>query len=144
MKKLLFLFAVVMCFTSAVKAQTASLMPLAVGDTINTTSGTDTVFKYLPVTAGYSVMGIQVNGTKLSGTAVGKAYLYGTLDGVNYNLTDSTAAFTDQTTNAVWFTKTPPAYTKYMIAVHQPTSAASTQSVIIRVWYVLKKYDRSY
>lgn len=148
MKKSIFLFAVILSIITAmlspalVSAQSASLMPLVAGDTISTTAGTDTVFKYVTTTAGYSAMSIQVIATKLSGTVVGKAYLYGSLDGTNYILSDSSAAFTDVTTNSVAFTKTPPGFTKYMIQVHQPTIAASTQGVKIRVWYVLKKYSQ--
>ena len=141
MKKIALFIIVVLGFTISTKAQSATRMPLAVGDTIITSSSTDSVFKYLPVTAGYSVMTIQVVTQKLSGTITGRAYLEGTLDGTNYTLTDSSSTFADQTTNSVFFNKTPPVYTKYRISVHQPSSAASTQSNIVRVWYVLKKYN---
>jgi len=139
MKKIisLLLFTAIV-FTSM--AQTATLIPLIAGDTISTSSSRDTVSKVITATAGYSAIGIQVNATKISGTVSAKAYLYSSLDGTNYNLTDSSAAFANQTTNAVWFTKTTAPYTYYKVAVGDPLGlSTSTQSVQVRVYYVLKK-----
>jgi hypothetical protein len=46
--------------------------------------------RVIPATAGYSAMSIAVNVTKLTGSAItGKVYLYQSLDGANYQLTDS-------------------------------------------------------
>lgn len=141
MKKLIFLFAMVVGITINATAQSAKLMPLIAGDTVDATSGVDTVKKYIPVTAGYSAMGIQVVGTKISGTVSAKAYLYGSLDGTNYVLTDSSAAFADQTTNVAQFTKTTTPFTSYQIQVRPATAAATTQKVRVRVYYVLRQHD---
>ncbi len=139
---LVVMMAMALSYTNTAKAQSATLFPLVYGDTIIASSSSDTVSKVIPVTAGYSVMGVQVNATKVSGTVALKAYIYGSMDGSNYVISDSSAAFADQTTNVVQFQKTTPAYTYYKVMVRPPTTAASTQSVIIRVRYVLRKYDR--
>lgn len=145
MNKILFLFAVVMCFTATVRAQSATRMPLVAGDTVITSASVDTVFKLLPATAGYSALGIQVNATKVSGTITAKAYLYSSLDGVKYNLTDSATAFANSAgLQSVWFTKTGGIpYTYYQVQVRQPGISGSTESLAIRVWYVLKKFDHN-
>ena len=142
MKKIMFLFALVVGLAINANAQSATLMPLVAADTVDATAGVDTVKKYISATAGYSAMGIQVVGTKISGTVSAKAYLYGSLDGTNYVLTDSSAAFTDQTTNVAQFTKTTTPFTSYQIQVRPATAAATTQKVRVRVYYVLRKYDR--
>lgn len=126
----------------ATQAQRATLFPLIAGDTVSTSSSRDTVTKIINATAGYSALGIQVNATKISGTVSAKAYLYSSLDGTNYNLTDSSAAFANQTTNVVWFTKTTTPYTYYKVTVQDPIGGAtSTQSVQVKVYYVLRRYD---
>jgi hypothetical protein len=80
--------------------------------------------------------------TKVSGTVAGKAYLYSSLDGTNYTLTDSSAAFTDQTTNSAFFTKTTTPYVYYRVRVQDALGGStSTQSNIVRVYYVLRKYN---
>lgn len=137
------MIAVVAGFASGAMAQSASLFPLAAGDTVSTSSSRDTVTKVISVTAGYSALGIQVNATKISGTVSAKAYLYSSLDGTNYNLTDSSSAFANQTTNVVWFTKTGGLpYTSYKVTVQDPIGGAtSTQAVQVRVRYVLRKFD---
>jgi hypothetical protein len=143
MKKIVFLLVMVismLSFTES-KAQNASLMALAAGDTLVTSASKDTVDKILRVTAGYSAMGIQVIVTELSGTTVGKAYLYSSLDGTNYVVTDSSAAFTDVTTNTAEFTKVTTPYTYYKVQVRSANGAASTQSNIVRVYYVLRRHD---
>lgn len=136
---LMVMMATMLSFTA--KAQNATLIPLAAGDTIVASGNADTVSKVIPVTAGYGAMGVQVNATKLSGTVALKAYIYGSMDGSNYVLSDSSAAFADQTTNVVQFSKSTPAYTYYKVMVRPPTTAASTQSVIIRVYYTLRRYS---
>lgn len=139
MKKFISLLLVI-CISVAGMAQSATLMPTILGDTISTSSSRDTVTKVIQATAGYSALGIQVNATKLSGTVSAKAYLYSSLDGTNYNLTDSSAAFANQTTNVVWFTKSTTPYTYYKVTVQDPIGGAtSTQSVKVQLYYVLKK-----
>lgn len=142
MKKLLILLSVVVGIASTTMAQRATLAPLVAGDTISTSSSRDTVTKVITATAGYSALGIQVVTTKVSGTVAGKAYLYGSLDGTNYTLTDSSAAFADQTTNTAYFTKTTTPYVYYRVRVQEANGGAtSTQSNIVRVYYVLRKHD---
>lgn len=143
-KTLAFILIVVSTlFATAEKAsaQRATLLPLAAGDTLVTSSSLDTVSKVIPFTAGYSAIGIQVVTTKLSGTVVGKAYLYSSLDGTNYTVTDSSAAFANQTTNSVFFTKSTVPYVFYKVQVRASDGAASTQSNIVRVYYVARKHD---
>jgi hypothetical protein len=142
MKKIMFLLALVIGFAMTSHAQRGSQFPLIAGDSINTVASLDTVFKTLPVTAGYSSMSIQVNTTKISGTISGKAYLYGSVDGVNFILSDSSAAFADQTTNIAQFTKTAPAFPYYQIQVRQMGNSPSTQVNRVVVWYALRKYNQ--
>jgi hypothetical protein len=143
MKKLLALIAMVVGVTFSTTAQQATLMALKAGDTLTTSSSRDTVTKIISATAGYSAFGIQVVTTKVSGTVAGKAYLYSSLDGTNYTLTDSSAAFANQTTNTAFFTKTTTPYTYYKVTVQDAIGGStSTQANIVRVYYVLRKYDR--
>lgn len=132
----------VLSFGIASQAQSATLIPLAAGDTLSMSSSRDTVSKVIRATAGYSAIGIQVNMTKLSGTATGKAYLYGSLDGTNYVISDSSAAFTDITTNVAQFTKSSSPFTHYKVEVRPMGAATGTQSAIVRVYYVLRKFNQ--
>ena len=143
MKKILVMMVLSLglLFSIETKAQNATLLPLVAGDTLSQSTSSDTVTKVIRVTAGYSALGIQVVQTKLSGTGSGKVYLYGSLDGTNYNLTDSSAAFTDITTNVAYFTKTTTPYTYYKIQARPMGAATGTQSAIVRVYYVLRKHD---
>lgn len=142
MKKFIILSMLAMVIGMTTQAQRATLFPLIVGDTISTSSSRDTVTKIINATAGYSALGIQVNATKISGTVSAKAYLYSSLDGTNYNLTDSSSAFANQTTNVVWFTKTTTPYVYYKVTVQDPIGGAtSTQAVKVQVYYVLRRYD---
>jgi hypothetical protein len=142
MKKFLIILSMVVGVAFSATAQYATLMPLKVGDTISTSSSRDTVTKVITATAGYSALGIQVVTTKVSGTVAGKAYLYGSLDGINYTLTDSSAAFADQTTNTAFFIKTTTPYVYYRVRVQDAIGGStSTQANIVRVYYVLRKHD---
>jgi len=142
MKKFLILLSMVVGIASTTMAQRATLMPLIAGDTLVTSSSRDTVTKIITATAGYGALGIQVVTTKISGTVAGKAYLYSSLDGTNYNLTDSSAAFANQTTNTAFFTKTTTPYVYYKVTVQDAIGGStSTQSNIVRVYYVLRKND---
>jgi hypothetical protein len=140
MKKILFFLMLIVGVYSA-QAQRATLITLAAGDTINTSSSLDTVSKVIPITAGYSALGVQVVTTKVSGTVAGKAYLYSSLDGTNYVVTDSSAAFANQTTNTAFFTKSTVPYVYYKVQVRDAAGAASTQVNIVRVYYVARKHD---
>jgi hypothetical protein len=123
------------------RAQSQVLLPLALGDSLSMSTSSDTVTKVIPVTGGYATFKIQVNVTKLSGTVIGKAYLYTSLDGVNYQITDSSGAFTDQTTNVAWFSKTPPSDTYYKVQVRPMGGATGTMAAIVRVYFVAKLYQ---
>lgn len=143
MKKLLY-FVLPFLFTLATiqaNAQNPTLLPLRAGDTLVMSASSDTVTKVIPVTAGYSSLGIQVNVTKLSGTMAGKAYLESSIDGVNYTLTDSSSAFTDITTNVAFFTKTPTPFAYYRVRVRPMGAATATTQGIARFWFIAKKYD---
>lgn len=143
MKKLIFLFALVVGLTISATAQSASVFPTVFGDTIITVANVDTVTKVISTTAGYSALGIQVNAVKVSGTITAKAYLYSSLDGTTYNLTDSATAFANAAgAQSVWFSKTTTPYTFYKVQVRNPGTVVSTESLAIKVYYVLRKYDR--
>lgn len=123
-------------------AQQATLMSLATGDTLSTSSSLDTVSKVINTTAGYSALGIQVKFTKISGTIDAKAYLYSSLDGTTYTLTDSSSAFANAAgAQAAFFTKTTTPYTYYKVQVRTDDGANTTQAAQVRVYYVLRKHD---
>lgn len=135
------LVSMVLLITST-RAQTARSLAIVEGDTVSTSTSLDTVSKVFTVTAGYSSMGIQVVGTKTAGTITSKAYLYSSLDGNNYLLTDSSAAFANAAgAQSVFFTKTAPPYVYYKVQVRPPSSATSTEGLAVKVYYVLRKHD---
>ncbi len=117
-------------------------MPVVAGDTVSTSSSLDTVTKVITVTAGYSAMGIQVVGTKTAGTITSKVYLYGSLDNSQYVITDSTAAFANAAgAQSLFFTKTTTPFVYYKVQVRPPTSAATTEGLAVKVYYVLRKHN---
>lgn len=123
-------------------AQRATLLPTIAGDTVSTSTSLDTVSKVITATAGYSAMGIQVVGTKVSGTITAKAYLYGSLDGSAYNLTDSATAFANSAgAQSVWFTKVTTPYTYYKVQVRNVGGATSTEALAVKVYYVFRRHD---
>lgn len=145
MKKLLIslvMFAGLLSFTTMdAKAQEPTLIPLAAGDTLVTSGSADTVSKVINISAGYASMAVQVVLTELSGTTACKAYLYQSLDGSNYVITDSSAAFTDITTNTALFSKgtVPSRYVK--VQVRNIGGDLTTFSGIVRIRYVLRRHD---
>lgn len=140
MKKIVLLLVVMTAlFTTKSNSQSATLMGLIAGDTVITSASKDTVIRTVTATGPYHTMGMQIVATKVSGTVVGKAYLYSSLDGVNYIVTDSSAAFTDITTNTAFFTKTTVPYTYYRVHVRSMDGANTTQSVIVRIYYVFRR-----
>jgi hypothetical protein len=142
MKKIIFLLIVSASLAISSHAQRASLFPLVAGDTISTSASLDTVSKIVSVTAGYAALGIQVNFTKVSGTITNKAYLYSSIDGVGYQLTDSATAFANSAgLQSVWFTKVTAPYVYYKVMVRNIGASTSTESGIVRVYYVLRKHD---
>jgi hypothetical protein len=140
MKKFLILLAVVVGIASTTVAQSFTLLPLKAGDTLVMSSSSDTVSKVISATAGYSAAAFKVKLTELSGTTACKAYLYGG-DGTDFNLTDSSAAFADQTTNIAWFTKQTAPYSHYKVEVRPVGNVTATFSGIVRISYVYKKHD---
>lgn len=142
MKKLIFLFALVVGLTISATAQRATSFPIVAGDTISTIAALDTVTKIIPATAGYSALGIQVNAVKVSGTITTKAYLYSSLDGTTYLLTDSATAFANASgAQSVYFTKTTTPYVYYKVQVRNVGTIVSTEALAVKVYYVLRKYD---
>lgn len=143
MNKILSLLLVVsMVFiTSNVSAQRATLLPLNAGDSISASSGLDSVSKVVTATAGYSAASFTVVATKISGTVSLKFYLWGSNDGTNYTLTDSSTAFADQTTNERTFTKVTTPYVYYKMEVRPATIAATTQVVRCRFYYLFRRHD---
>lgn len=140
MKKIVFLFMVITgLFTAKSQAQSETRMGTVFGDTVITSGSKDTVIKSFTATGPYNTLGIQVVTTKVSGTVVGKAYLYSSLDGINYTVTDSSSAFADQTTNVAIFTKTSVPYTYYRIHVRTADGTNSTQSNAVKVYYVFRR-----
>lgn len=144
MKNFILFMLVSLILTTTSQAQKATLFPTVAGDTVSTSSSLDTVSKVITVTAGYSAMGIQVTGTKVSGAITSKAYLYSSLDGTIYNLTDSSAAFANTAgAQSVFFTKTTTPYVYYKVQVRPPSTVPTTESLAVKVYYVLRKYDRT-
>lgn len=142
MKKLLFLISL-FCLLSFIdtSAQRGTQMSnTASSDTLITSASKDTVTKIITATAGYSSLGIQVNATKISGTVDAKAYLSGSIDGVNYTTTDSSSAFSDGN-NYVWFTKSTTPYVFYKVDVRNSIGANTTQTVAVTVWYVARRHN---
>jgi len=139
MKKLAFLVTVCILAAVASYSQSATQMALVAGDTLVASSSRDTVTKIFSNTSAGSVVGVEIKGTKISGTISAKAYIYGSLTGASYNLIDSSAAFADQATNYVWFNKSLLGYTSYKVTVESPKGGATgTQSMQVRVSYAIK------
>ena len=130
-------------FSLSTMAQNVRCFPATANtDTIITSSSRDTVTKTINVSAGYSALGIQVTTTKTSGTVAGKAYLYSSIDGINYTLTDSSAAFANQTTNTAFFTKLNTPFAFYRVTVQDAIGGStSTQVNAVRICYTLRKHD---
>lgn len=130
--------------TSQIKAQSGSAysFPVIAGDSL---VNADTVFKKISLTAGYTSMGVQVSIKKGTGTLDGKFYLYSSVNGSNYVLTDS-ASFTAVPVNALIsnggytytaiINKTDPAGSKYIVAA---TQAGTLTSSPVRVSYTARK-----
>lgn len=140
MKKVMFLLVMVagmLSITNDAKAQRYVALPFATSDTI---ANHDTVSKTITATAGYTTGSFKVEYTKVSGTVALKAYLY-CGDGTDFELTDSTAAFSNASGFA-YINKTgglPCSH--YKVQVRPSTTAAATQSVVITVKRLLKTYD---
>jgi hypothetical protein len=133
MKKILFVLIALIGFT-AVNAQRATVMPLAVGDTI---ANTGTASKIITITGGYSGAAIQVVLTKISGTGAGTVKLMGSNDNTNFTQIGSSFTITDVASqNTVFYVSAPlPVYVKVL------ATGSGTESVLQSVSYVLRKYQ---
>lgn len=151
MKKLFFLLALIVGIHTISNAQQgngfgfAYKFPTIAGDSI---INADTVFKKIIVTAGYSVLGVQVNIKKGTGTLAGAVYLYTSFDGINYKATD-TASYVSVIpfgnviptyTNIATFTKPTPAAPYYEVVIVSTGTVASSP---VQVWYTTRKYGTS-
>lgn len=142
MKKLLaFLLIAALPFASHAQTGIAYTFPLVAGDTLN---NTDTVFKFIPITAGYSVSGIQVNTTRISGTLAGAAYLYTAVDSKNYHVTDTASyvayvapsvAIPTATSGCTFRKSTPEVAGIWVVVV-----STGTYSGVVQVAYTVRKY----
>lgn len=134
-------------FSEDAKAQfgSAYTFPVIAGDSL---VNADTVFKKINVTGGYSSVGIQVSIKKGTGTLDGKFYLYKSVNGNNYVLSDS-ASFTAVPTHATLISnggythtaiieKVAPAGTRYLVAA---TQAGSLTASPVLVSYTSRRYD---
>lgn len=98
---------------------------------INTFTGSDTIVNTATVNLDYAHAGsfasgaFQVVNTKIGGTAAGKTYFMGSVDGVNYVKLDSLTN-TNQTTNTKIFIESPPTKAFYRFS----TTGSGTMSVI--------------
>jgi hypothetical protein len=133
MKKFLFL-ALALAITFAANAQSVTLMPLVLGDTI---VNTGTVSKVFTASAGYSGAAIQVVLNKISGTGAGTVQPMGSLDGVNYVNIGSAFTITNVALQTQTFYLTPPLpqYIKIL------STGSGTEAVQQRVYYVLRRYQ---
>ena len=143
MKNIIFLLSFLsLGYASQAQFGNAAVFPLVAGDTL---TNADTVVKVIKASAGYSAEGIQINLNKISGTIAGKAYLYQSLDGVNYWVTDSATYTTLSTTTPSIQNPTATAIATFS-KVESPSVyyavvaiSSGTVSAQIRVYYTLRK-----
>jgi hypothetical protein len=147
MKKFLLLSMTLLLLMAGAMAQTSTPVSfsLAAGDSLSTA---DTVMKKLTVTAGYASIGFQAAIKKGTGTLDGKMYLYSSVNGNNYVLSDS-ASFTAVPTfgslnangiythTAIINKDAPPGYS-YIIAVTQTGSLTASP---VRISYTARKFN---
>lgn len=141
MKKFLILFvAIALSFGAKAQFGNAAVFPTIAQDTL---VNTDTVSKVIKATAGYNAIGVQINIKVSTGTLAGKAYIYQSMDGVNYQATDSaayvatvTSSYSTPTyTNTAYFTKqTVPGVYYRIWAI-----STGTVSAPVQVLYTLRK-----
>jgi hypothetical protein len=134
-------------FVSQAQTGRAYVFSLIPGDTL---VNADTSVRVIPATAGYSALAISVNVTKLTGSAItGKAYLYQSLDGANYALTDSALYVTNPQFSANLTANIVPTYTATATfqktttpSVYYLVAATSTGTVTEKVQflYTVKQY----
>ena len=139
------LMSMILFITSQAQQGSPYIFPVVAGDSLATA---DTVFKKISVTAGYTSLGIQVDVKKGTGTLDGKFYLYTSVNGGRYVLTDSSSfsavpSFNTLSTNAGYthtaiIQKVAPAGSKYIVAAVQTGSLTASP---ILVSYTSRKHD---
>ncbi len=138
MKRILFLFTLVLGIVASTVAQRATLMPLVAGDTIVNAGAVNKTFL---VTAGYSIVGIQVVVNKISGIVAGTVTPQVSMDGTNYLTLPGATALTlaDQAVNTqVWSSSAGGAHFVYY---RVRGVGSGTMSAQMRVYYVLRRHD---
>lgn len=138
MKKL-FVFTLVLFAAFSTKAQFGH----AAAFSSTSISNVDTINHVITATAGYNALGVQVLVNKTSGTLAGKVYIYQSMDGVNYSVTDSTtyAATPSWTgiaptyTNTAYFTKQTVPGVYYMVSIVTSGTVTATE----KTFYTLRK-----
>lgn len=148
MKKLITMLVMIVGMLSLTNANaqhgSPATLPLVAGDSLATA---DTVFKKIPVTGGYNSLGIQVSIKKGTGTLDGKFYLYTSVNGQSYVLTDSasfsavpTAALISNGgyTHTAIIMKDAPAGSSYLVAATQTGSLTSSP---VKVSYTSRRYN---
>lgn len=136
MKKIMFLLVMIaglLSFTE-LKAQRATTIPLAAGDTV---VNTGTSQKVITLTGGYSGIAVTAIATEISGTSAGTIAIYGSPDGTNYDIIGSAYTVTDVASQSkTFYVQAPvPVYLKVL-----QTGSGTMQSVLT-VKYVLRKYQ---
>jgi hypothetical protein len=135
MKKLIFLFALVLGFTLSAKSQSFVTMPLVLGDTAHNAVA---VSKVINATSGYSAVGMKVFLNKISGTLAGTAKFQGG-DGSDWDDIGSAFTITDVATQFKYFTQTGGTpYSQYRILV----TGSGTMDAKVTVKYILKKFNQ--
>lgn len=92
-----------------------------------TNTGIDTMTLIMPVS--FTSVGVQPVISKASGTMAGTAYLYGSLDGVNYVLIDS-LTLADASINTTIWTKANPVYNYWRVTVGGATTVLANATAI--------------
>lgn len=134
MKKILLLGVMILGLFTISKAQNATLIPLAAGDTA---VNTGTASKVINATAGYQGIVIQAKATEISGTSAGTIKVQGSLDGTNYTDIGSAYTVTDVVSQSTMFYVSGP-LPRYIKVLQ---TGSGTMSSILTVRYVLRKYD---
>jgi len=149
MKKifLIGLIGLIFSFQSNAQDGTPYTYPTILGDSL---TNADSVFKVVSITAGYNAVGIQVSIKKGTGTLDGKFYLYKSVNGSGYVLSDS-ASFAELPALSTTYTgsvagmthtaiieKVAPAGTKYIVVATQEGSLTASP---VKVSYVVKRHN---
>lgn len=133
MKKILSILVCGLVFMAInAKAQTpAKVMTVTSTSYSNTGADTATILSNIAS----DNVSIQPVVTKVSGTIAGKAFVWVSLDGVNYQkLTTDSMVLTNTTTNTKVFTIAPSKYLYYRVI----TTGTGTMAATFKSWFVAK------